>query len=127
MTDAYDSRLSIVGEGDPVVLVPGMDGTGRLFYRQLPLLARSHRVATYALRDDARDMRTLVGDLAAVIDAAAPPTRRALIVGESFGGALSLSMKDEIRDRLPPSQLVIFKERIEWQRDPLHSNQSSSK
>jgi pimeloyl-ACP methyl ester carboxylesterase len=87
----YDSHLSIQGRGDAVVLVSGMDGTGKLFYRQVPLLARSYRVATYALRDTATTMEELVADLAQVIDAVAPETRRATIIGESFGGALALS------------------------------------
>jgi aminoacrylate hydrolase len=87
----YESDLSIQGHGDAVVLVSGMDGTGKLFYRQVPLLARSYRVATYALRDTATTMEELVADLGAVIDAVAPATRRATIVGESFGGALALS------------------------------------
>jgi 3-oxoadipate enol-lactonase len=87
---AYDPRIDVHGSGPAVVLVPGMDGTGHLFYRQTPLLARSFTVATYALRDDAPDMDTLVADLASVIDTISP-TRRAIVVGESFGGALSLS------------------------------------
>jgi pimeloyl-ACP methyl ester carboxylesterase len=91
MIDAYDPSLSITGTGDTVVLVPGMDGTGLLFYRQVPLLARSYRVATYALRDTAATMEVLVTDLAQVIDTVAPTERRAVIVGESFGGALALS------------------------------------
>lgn len=88
---SYDPAISLSGEGPAVVLVPGMDGTGQLFYRQVPLLAQSHRVATYALRDEARDMGTLIADLATVIDVAAPTVKRALIVGESFGGVLGLS------------------------------------
>jgi len=88
---AYDPRVELQGEGPAVVLVPGMDGTGRLFYRQTPLLARSFRVATYALRDDAASMDVLVDDLASVIDAVSP-TGRAIVIGESFGGALSLSL-----------------------------------
>ena len=91
MANEYDPGISLSGSGDAVVLVSGMDGTGRLFYRQVPLLARTWRVATYALRDDARDMEVLVDDLATVVDAAAPRLRRALIVGESFGGAIALS------------------------------------
>jgi pimeloyl-ACP methyl ester carboxylesterase len=87
----YDPRIEVHGDGPSIVLVPGMDGTGRLFYRQTPLLAKSFRVATYALRDDAPAMETLVADLADVIDAVSP-TRRAIVVGESFGGALSLSL-----------------------------------
>jgi pimeloyl-ACP methyl ester carboxylesterase len=91
MIDQYDPSLSIVGAGQPVILVPGMDGTGLLFYRQVPLLARSYRVATYALRDTAATMDVLVSDLARIIDTVAPIERRAIIVGESFGGALALS------------------------------------
>jgi pimeloyl-ACP methyl ester carboxylesterase len=92
MTDQYDPRLSIQGAGEALVLVPGMDGTGRLFYRQLPLLARSYRVATYALRDTAATMDALVADLARVIETVAPSERRAILIGESFGGALAMSL-----------------------------------
>jgi pimeloyl-ACP methyl ester carboxylesterase len=91
MIDEYDPSLSIVGTGQPVILVPGMDGTGLLFYRQVPLLARSYRVITYALRDTAATMDVLVSDLARIIDTVEPIARRAIIVGESFGGALALS------------------------------------
>jgi 3-oxoadipate enol-lactonase/4-carboxymuconolactone decarboxylase len=67
-----------------------MDGTGRLFYRQVPLLARRFRVATYALRDDAPDMQTLIEDLAGVVRVLAGEGR-VTVVGESFGGALAMS------------------------------------
>ncbi len=88
----YAPLISTSGQGPAVVLVPGIDGTGRLFYRQTPGLARSFRVATYALRDDARSMDTLVADLSQVIEAVAPDERRAVVIGESFGGALALSL-----------------------------------
>jgi pimeloyl-ACP methyl ester carboxylesterase len=91
MADDYDPSLSVVGSGETVVLVPGMDGTGQLFYRQVPLLARSYRVATYALRDRAATMDVLVADLASVIETVAPGDRRAIVVGESFGGALAMA------------------------------------
>jgi pimeloyl-ACP methyl ester carboxylesterase len=87
----YDWRLSVLGTGEALVLVPGMDGTGQLFYRQTPSLAESFRTATYALRSDARTMETLVDDLGRVVDTAAPDARRAIVVGESFGGALAMS------------------------------------
>lgn len=87
----YDWRLSVRGAGEALVLVPGMDGTGQLFYRQVPSLSESFRTATYALRNNARTMDTLVDDLADVIDTVAPETRRAVVVGESFGGALAMS------------------------------------
>lgn len=91
MTDSYDPRVAIAGEGAPMVLVPGMDGTGLLFYRQVPLLARRFRVATYALRNDTASMDRLVEDLRDVVDAVAGAGGRAVIVGESFGGTLALS------------------------------------
>ena len=87
----YDARLRVVGTGPPLVFVPGMDGTGELFYKQVPRLAHRFRVATYRLRDDPPDMATLVADLARVIDAVADG-EPALLVGESFGGALTMAV-----------------------------------
>jgi 3-oxoadipate enol-lactonase/3-oxoadipate enol-lactonase/4-carboxymuconolactone decarboxylase len=91
MSDVYDPRLSIQGEGHAMVLVPGMNGSGDLFYRQIPLLARSYRVATYTLRDEAASLDELVGDLSRVVGTVAPVERRAMVVGESFGGAVALT------------------------------------
>jgi pimeloyl-ACP methyl ester carboxylesterase len=90
--DRDEAGVSIEGEGTPLVLVPGIDGTGALFYRQVPdLAAAGYRVATWALRDEAPTMEVLVRDLEAVVEAVAPGGGRALVVGESFGGALALS------------------------------------
>jgi pimeloyl-ACP methyl ester carboxylesterase len=69
-----------------------MDGTGELFYRQLPLLGKSFRVATYALREDAASIDVLATDLKDIIEQVAPAERRAIVLGESFGGAISLMM-----------------------------------
>lgn len=77
-----------------------MDGTGELFYRQVPLLAKSYRVGTYALRDTTPSMDVLVDDLARAIEVLAPVTRRAIVVGESFGGAVSLSLALARPDRV---------------------------
>ena len=91
MHSDYDLRVSIRGEGRAVVLVPGMNGTGELFYRQVPRLERSYRVATYSLREDAESLDRLAADLAHVVDVVAPIECRAIIVGESFGGAVALT------------------------------------
>ena len=88
---AYQPNVTTEGNGPAIVLVPGMDGTGKLFYRQVPLLARAYTAVTYALRDDAPDMATLVDDLARVVRSVVPEGERAVIVGESFGGTLALS------------------------------------
>jgi pimeloyl-ACP methyl ester carboxylesterase len=68
-----------------------MNGTGELFYRQVPRLERSYRVATYSLREDAESLDLLAADLAHVVDVVVPVERRAIIVGESFGGAVALT------------------------------------
>lgn len=81
----------MTGAGRPMVLVSGMDGTGQLFYTQVPRLARSFRVATYWLRDSATDMAELVADLGRVLDEVSPDGEPVILLGESFGGALSMS------------------------------------
>jgi pimeloyl-ACP methyl ester carboxylesterase len=107
---SYDPRVSTRGEGPPVVLVPGLDGTGLLFYRQVECLTPSHRVATFRLRDTATSMDTLVSDLREVVHHVASQTSAArapvTIVGESFGGALSLSFALEHPDLV--DRLVII-------------------
>jgi 3-oxoadipate enol-lactonase len=70
--------------------VPGIDGTGQLFYRQVPLLARHFTVITYALRHAAIDMGMLIADLDAIVETVLAG-RSAILVGESFGGALAMS------------------------------------
>jgi 3-oxoadipate enol-lactonase len=77
-------------EQERLVLIPGIDGTGKLFYRQIPGLAKRFAVTTTTLRDDARSMDDLVGDLHDEITRAAGGGRVTLL-GESFGGALTLS------------------------------------
>jgi pimeloyl-ACP methyl ester carboxylesterase len=104
--DAYDPALTVIGEGPAVVLVPGMDGTGLLFYRQVPKLAQRYRVATYALRSTARTMSPLVDDLASIIERIAPDEQRAIVIGESFGGALALTLAAERPQRV--AALVIL-------------------
>ncbi len=77
-----------------------MDGTGQLFYTQVPRLASGYRVVTYALRDTATDMETLVADLLAVIETVWPAGEPVTLLGESFGGALSLSFALAHPDRV---------------------------
>lgn len=103
MTTNYHPPAFVAsGSGPPLVFVPGMDGTGLLFHRQVPGLEREYRVATYRLRDEARQMAVLVEDLAAVVRGAgdgAPAT----LVGESFGGTVAMSFAlahPELVDRL---------------------------
>lgn|SRR5262245_7047732 len=106
MNNGYDPSVSIRGDGDPLVLVPGINGSGALFYRQVPLLERSYRVATYSLRDDAEEIDILANDLARVVEGTASANRPAVIVGESFGGAVALTFALKYPERV--SALVIL-------------------
>jgi pimeloyl-ACP methyl ester carboxylesterase len=73
------------------VLVPGMEGSDRLFYRQLPLLARHFTTASVSLRADATTMEELIDDLDRAVKNIDAPGGRVIVVGESFGGAVALS------------------------------------
>lgn len=77
----------------PIVLVPGIDGTALLFYRQQPLLAEHFDTIAFPLPTHAVDsmtMASLVADLADLIEELS--SEGALLLGESFGGALSMSL-----------------------------------
>lgn len=102
----YDPRLTVSGQGEALVLVPGMNGSAELFYRQIPYLERRFRVASYALRDDAPSHEALADDLAAVIETVAPLERRAIVAGESFGGTVALACALRHPDRV--AALVIL-------------------
>jgi 3-oxoadipate enol-lactonase len=75
---------------EQLMLVPGIDGTGKLFYKQIPLLERAFAVTATRLRDDARTMDDLVAHLHDEVTGVAGGGRVTLL-GESFGGALTLS------------------------------------
>lgn len=85
------SSLTIAGSGPPLLLVPGLDGTGLLFYRQVPQLATRYRVATLRLPDEVWRMDALVSHVHEALRQLSPDGDKVVLVGESFGGALSLS------------------------------------
>ena len=73
-----------------LVNISGLDGSGELFYKQIPSLIKSYRVVTFRLRDDpAATYEALADDVAAIINAIGE--QKALVVGESFGGSIALS------------------------------------
>lgn len=77
----------------PIVMVPGIDGTALLFYRQQPLLANHFDVTAFPLPTvdpGEMSMASLVDDLALLVEEVSD--RGAILLGESFGGALSMSM-----------------------------------
>lgn len=78
------------GSGPAFVYVCGIEGSGRLFYKQAADLARDHTVVSFALRGEGRyTMPRLVEDLAWVVREAGGG--RATVLGESFGGLLTMA------------------------------------
>lgn len=83
-------RSEPTGRGPTLFMVPGLDGTALMFYRQIPLLAkRFHVVALPHPNEPDLDMADLVEDLRRLIDERGQGP--IFLCGESFGGALSLS------------------------------------
>ena len=79
-----------IGSGSPFVYVSGVDGTGKLFFRQAEDLARDHTVLSFPLCGEGRyGMERLVADLVAILKDAG--VERATFLGESFGGMVVLS------------------------------------
>jgi pimeloyl-ACP methyl ester carboxylesterase len=77
------------GSGPAFVYVCGIEGSGRLFYKQAADLARDHTVVSFPLRAEGwYGMGRLVEDLAWVIREAGG---RATVLGESFGGLLTMA------------------------------------
>ncbi|MDT5157091.1 MAG: hypothetical protein QOH51_1448 [Acidobacteriota bacterium] len=78
------------GSGPAFVYVCGIEGSGKLFYKQAADLARDHTVISVPLRGEGRyALPRLVEDLAEVLrDAGAG---RATVLGESFGGLLTMA------------------------------------
>ena len=75
--------------GPLLIYIAGLDGTGELFYKQAPALARSYCIATFRLREQGRfTYDDLTEDVAAVIRNAGES--RATVVGESFGGTIAM-------------------------------------
>ena len=72
-----------------IIYVPGLDGTGQLFFKQSPRLSLAHRVVTFRSRDGDRfTYEDLTDDLAAIIRDLGE--QQATIIGESFGGTVAL-------------------------------------
>jgi pimeloyl-ACP methyl ester carboxylesterase len=78
------------GSGPVFVYVCGIEGTGRLFYKQAADLARDHTVISFALRGEGRySMPQLVDDLTWVLrEVGGGPVT---VLGESFGGLLTMA------------------------------------
>jgi pimeloyl-ACP methyl ester carboxylesterase len=82
-------HYKICGQGPLLIYIPGLDGTGELFYRQSAELAQHFTVLTYQLRTAGcftySDLIDDIADLITKLNFSA-----ATLCGESFGGTLAL-------------------------------------
>lgn len=113
--------------GDPpIVLVPGIDGTALLFYRQQPLLSERFDTVAFPLPTGSNGsgstsvttstmtMDTLVASLVQLVEEIS--NDGAILLGESFGGALSMSLAlqrpDLVRGLVIVNSFPYFDERL---------------
>src|SRR2546423_14827041 len=81
-------EYKVEGSGPPFVYVCGIEGSGRLFYKQSDDIKRDHTVISFPLRGEGRyEMSRLVQDLAQLLRAA--------------GGAGSHALRGRFAGRLP--------------------------
>jgi 3-oxoadipate enol-lactonase len=86
------------GQGEPIVLVPGLAGGWKLLGPLVHLLAKHHRVISYGLRGERyptgtagpHDLAELAQDLDQLIGALG--LERPAVFGVSFGGAIALEL-----------------------------------
>jgi pimeloyl-ACP methyl ester carboxylesterase len=72
-----------------LIYISGLDGTGELFFKQAPDLARSYRVVTFRSRDYGRfTYDDLADDVAGIIREEGE--QQATVIGESFGGTVAM-------------------------------------
>lgn len=88
--DGGITEFSVTGKGPLLVYVAGLDGTGKLFFKQIDRLSETFRVATFRTRDRGQfTYSDLADDIADLIDRLGET--KATILGESFGGTVALS------------------------------------
>jgi pimeloyl-ACP methyl ester carboxylesterase len=93
------------GSGPLLLYLPGMEGSGRLFYKQEPSLAKSHTVVTLPSRSVAPfNYEGLVQDVLSVLNQ--EQVDQAIIVGESFGGTVALQFTLEHQERVQRLVLI---------------------
>jgi pimeloyl-ACP methyl ester carboxylesterase len=88
-----------------LVYLPGMEGTGKLFYRQEPELSRRYQVLSLPSRALAPfEYHELVQDVLDAINQQG--AERAVIVAESFGGTVALQFALKHQDRIEHLVLI---------------------
>ena len=100
------------GEGFPLLLVPGLGGTGNYWAPQIEALARTYRVITHDHRGTGQSTRSeidysvdqMTRDLMRLMDKLG--VEKAHLVGHSTGGAIGQTMAIEHPDRV--AGLVLY-------------------
>ncbi len=97
------------------LLIPGLDGTGLLYYRQIEALSAHYRVAAWRFRQNSRfelaDLTKEIGEATGGETAGSM-----LVVGESFGGLIALdyvlSYPERVRRLLLVNAFARYRRRV---------------
>ena len=90
-----------VGDGPPIVWIPGADGPKETFRYQFPHFAKRYRLVSADLREDVDeddDFDRLVDDAEELLDARG--IDRCVVVAQSFGCAIALGLAARSQERL---------------------------
>src|SRR5687768_14064689 len=88
-----------------LIYLPGMEGTGKLFYRQEPLLSPHYTIVALPSRcDPPFDYDQLTSDVLKAIEETG--ANKAIIVAESFGGTVALQFALQHQDRVERLVLI---------------------
>ena len=100
-SDGAEVTYLDLGDGVPVVMIPGADGMKETFRYQLPSFARRHRVIVADVRDRFSPEDTfdrLADDVAELMDERG--VESALVVGQSLGGAIAIRLATRYPERV---------------------------
>jgi aminoacrylate hydrolase len=110
--DGIDIYYEVYGDGPPLLLVPGLGGTGNYWRPQIEAFSKSFKVIVHDHRGTGESTRSdidysvdqMTRDLVGLMDAIG--IERAHLVGHSTGGAIGQTMAIEHPDRL--GDLVLY-------------------
>lgn len=93
LSDGHGVPLLDAGEGPAVLLIPGADGIHQTWRYQIPALAHRYRVLSADLRSsvpEGASFDLFCRDIVELLDARG--VQRAVVVGQSLGGAIALRL-----------------------------------
>jgi pimeloyl-ACP methyl ester carboxylesterase len=103
------------------VFFPGMDGTGKLFSRQIDGLSQRFDLRCLAIAgNDRHDWTGLVARSLQLITTELGEKRQLFICGESFGACLAMQVAGQLKDKI--NQLILINPASSLGRFPLLAN-----